>query len=71
MSAAPFLAPLAVEARKLNRSLAALLAVAAPALIEADIAVFAIGPRARTLEGIYREVSAPSPPQPLMQPELV
>ena len=41
------------------------------ALIEADIAVFAIGPRARTLEGIYREVSAPSPPQPLMQPELV
>lgn len=41
------------------------------ALIEADIAVFAIGPRARTLEGIYREVSAPSPAQPLMQPELV
>ncbi len=33
MSAAPFFAPLAVEARKLNRSLAALLAVAAPALI--------------------------------------
>ena len=41
------------------------------ALIEADIAVFAIGPRARTLEGIYREVSAPHPAQPLMQPELV
>ncbi|MEY4556271.1 MAG: hypothetical protein RL093_1390 [Pseudomonadota bacterium] len=41
------------------------------ALIEADIAVFAIGPRARTLEGIYREVSAPTPAQPLMQPELV
>jgi ABC-2 type transport system permease protein len=33
MSATPFFAPLAVEARKLNRSLAALLAVAAPALI--------------------------------------
>jgi ABC-type multidrug transport system ATPase subunit len=41
------------------------------ALIEADIAVFAIGPRARTLEGIYREVSAQSPAQPHMQPELV
>jgi len=41
------------------------------ALVEADIAVFAIGPRARTLEGIYREVSAPSPVQPLMQPELI
>ena len=33
MSAAPFFAPLAVEARKLNRSLAALLALAAPSLI--------------------------------------
>ena len=33
MTAAPFLAPLAVEIRKLNRSLAALLAVAAPSLI--------------------------------------
>ncbi len=33
MSAAPFFAPFVVEARKLNRSLAALLAVAAPALI--------------------------------------
>ena len=41
------------------------------ALVEADIAVFAIGPRARTLEGIYREVSAPSAALPLMQPELV
>lgn len=41
------------------------------ALLAADITVFAIGPRARTLEGIYREVSAPSPAQPLMQPELV
>lgn len=41
------------------------------ALIEADIAVFTIGPRARTLEGIYREVSAPPAAQPLMQPELV
>ena len=33
MTAAPFLAPLFVEARKLNRSLAAVLAVAAPSLI--------------------------------------
>ena len=33
MSAAPFFAPFAVEARKLNRSLAALLAIAAPSLI--------------------------------------
>lgn len=33
MTAAPFFAPLTVEARKLNRSLAALLAVAAPSLI--------------------------------------
>jgi ABC-2 type transport system ATP-binding protein len=41
------------------------------ALVEADVAVFAIGPRARTLEGIYREVSAPPAGQPLMQPELV
>ena len=41
------------------------------ALVEADIAVFAIGPRARTLEGIYREVSAPSAAHPRMQPELV
>lgn len=41
------------------------------ALVEADIAVFSIGPRARTLEGIYRDVSAPPLPQALMQPELV
>jgi ABC-2 type transport system ATP-binding protein len=40
------------------------------ALVEADITVFAIGPRARTLEGIYREVSGPPPAQPLIQPEL-
>ena len=33
MTASPFLAPLFVEARKLNRSLAAVLAVAAPSLI--------------------------------------
>jgi hypothetical protein len=33
MTAAPFFAPLIVEARKLNRSLAAVLAVAAPSLI--------------------------------------
>jgi ABC-2 type transport system permease protein len=33
MTASPFFAPLFVEARKLNRSLAALLAVAAPSLI--------------------------------------
>lgn len=33
MTASPFFAPLFVEARKLNRSLAAVLAVAAPALI--------------------------------------
>jgi ABC-2 type transport system ATP-binding protein len=39
------------------------------ALVEADIAVFAIGPRARTLEGIYRDVSTPTPAQLLMQPE--
>ena len=39
MSAAPFFAPFAVEARKLNRSLAALLAIAVPALI----AVFGLG----------------------------
>lgn len=41
------------------------------ALVEADVAVFAIGPRARTLEGIYRAVSAPSAAPPLMQPEIV
>ena len=31
------------------------------ALIEADLAVFSIAPRARSLEGIYRDVSAPFP----------
>ena len=31
------------------------------ALVEADIAVFSIGPRSRSLEGIYREVSPPAP----------
>ncbi|MFN3932839.1 MAG: ABC transporter ATP-binding protein [Brevundimonas sp.] len=31
------------------------------ALIKADIAVFAIGARSRSLEGIYREVSPPAP----------
>lgn len=41
------------------------------ALVEADIAVSAIGPRARTLEGIYRDVSAAPVVPPLMQPELV
>ncbi|MFN7621055.1 MAG: ATP-binding cassette domain-containing protein, partial [bacterium] len=40
------------------------------ALVEAEMTVFAIGPRARTLEGIYREVSGPPPAQPLIQPEL-
>jgi len=35
------------------------------ALVEADLAVFSIGPRARSLEGIYREVSTPAAqPQP-------
>ena len=34
------------------------------ALVEADIEVFAIGARSRSLEGIYREVSPPSPAQP-------
>ena len=41
------------------------------ALVEADIAVFAIGPKARTLEGIYRTVSAPSVVPSVKQPELV
>ena len=39
------------------------------ALVEADIEVFAIGARSRSLEGIYREVSPPSP-APVAQPEL-
>jgi ABC-type multidrug transport system ATPase subunit len=34
------------------------------ALIQAGLSVFAIGPRARSLEGIYREVSQPSQRQP-------
>ena len=41
------------------------------ALVETEIAVFAIGPRARTLEAIYRGVSGPAAAQPLTQPELV
>ncbi len=42
------------------------------ALVEADIVVFSIGPRSRTLEGIYREVSPPSPAVPAgqSQPEI-
>ncbi|MES2859867.1 MAG: ABC transporter ATP-binding protein [Pseudomonadota bacterium] len=32
-------------------------------LVEAGIEVFAIGPRARSLEGIYRDVAAPSAPR--------
>ncbi|HVL42079.1 MAG TPA: ABC transporter ATP-binding protein, partial [Brevundimonas sp.] len=39
------------------------------ALVEAGVAVFAIGARARSLEGIYRQASAPAVPAP--QPELV
>ncbi len=41
------------------------------ALVEADIAVFSIGARPRSLEGIYREVSAPSsaPASVQAQPE--
>ena len=38
------------------------------AMVEADIEVFAIGARSRSLEGIYREVSPPSP-APVAQPE--
>ena len=36
------------------------------ALVEAGVGVFAITPRARSLEGIYRQVSSPnlSSPQP-------
>jgi len=36
------------------------------ALVEAGVAVFAIGARARSLEGIYREAAVPAP-----QPEFV
>lgn len=40
------------------------------ALVEADVAVFSIGARPRSLEGIYREVSAPSPsPKATLQPQ--
>ncbi|MBA4803911.1 MAG: ABC transporter ATP-binding protein [Brevundimonas sp.] len=40
------------------------------ALVEADVAVFSIGARPRSLEGIYREVSAPSPaPRQPVQPQ--
>lgn len=40
------------------------------ALVEADIAVFAIGARARSLEGIYRDVSTPAVPSSSpIQPE--
>jgi lantibiotic transport system ATP-binding protein len=43
------------------------------ALVQADIAVFAIGPRARSLEGIYRDAAAPAPPPvvPVPKPETV
>lgn len=40
------------------------------ALVEAGVAVLAIGARARSLEGIYREASAPAPVTP-SQPEFV
>lgn len=40
------------------------------ALVEAGINVFAIGPRARTLEGIYRQVSMPEPATLNRQPEI-
>ncbi|WP_339870735.1 ABC transporter ATP-binding protein [uncultured Brevundimonas sp.] len=39
------------------------------ALVEAGVAVFAIGPRARSLEGIYRQVSVPDPAR--LKPEPV
>lgn len=39
------------------------------ALVEADVAVFSIGARPRSLEGIYREVSAPSPAPASVQPQ--
>jgi len=43
------------------------------ALHDAGVAVFAIGPRARTLEGIYRDVARPSlaGPLPRLEPEIV
>jgi len=39
------------------------------ALVEADLTVFSIGPRARSLEGIYRDVSSPAASN--LQPESV
>ena len=39
------------------------------ALVEAGVSVFAITPRARSLEGIYRQVSSPTPPR--LEPEIV
>jgi len=41
------------------------------ALVQADIAVFAIGPRARTLEGIYRAASASPAAEIPVQPKTV
>jgi len=41
------------------------------ALVEAGVAVFAIGAGARSLEGIYREASAPAAPNPANTPETV
>lgn len=41
------------------------------ALVEAGVAVFAIGARARSLEGIYRAASAPIAATPAPQPEFV
>lgn len=38
------------------------------ALVEAGVAVFAIGPRARSLEGIYRQVSTSDPVHPKPEP---
>ena len=41
------------------------------ALVEAGVAVFAIGARARSLEGIYRQASAPAASIPATTPETV
>lgn len=40
------------------------------ALVQAGMSVFAIGPRSRSLEGIYREVAAPAAPTHTRQPEI-
>lgn len=40
------------------------------ALVQAGVGVFAIGPRARSLEGIYREVAASVPTPEARQPEI-